>query len=112
MAFALYRYLRSKRGTHSLWRSAVRIGLSIGIFRAVLACVGWYGVEHTGGPLQTPAFALAMLAWPEGIVFGSHKGVMQMPFYFALGFLLIATSLLFVCGVALVARATGTHRDP
>jgi hypothetical protein len=74
-------------------------------------CVGWYVVEHTGGPLQTPAFLLAMLSWPEAIIFGSHRGQAPLHFYFFLGSLLIATSLLFFCAVALAVQATRGQRD-
>jgi hypothetical protein len=108
---ALYRYLRAKRDVRALWRSSVTIGFSVGIVRAVLACLGWYGVEHTGGPLQIPAFALAMLAWPEAIVFGRHQGPVPLHFYSFLGFLLIATSVLLVSGVALAVQATRAQRD-
>lgn len=108
---ALYRHLVKKRDTRARWRSAVMIGSSVGITRAVLACIGWYVVEHTGGPLQVPAFALAMLAWPEAIVFGRHRGLAPLSFYPALALLLIVTSLLLVSGVALAAQAAHGQRD-
>lgn len=108
---ALYRHLESKRKVRALWRSTVAIGSSVGIARAVLACVGWYGVEHTGGPLQIPAFALAMLAWPEALVFGRLQGPVPLQFYISLGLLLIVTSLLLVGGVALLVQATHGQRD-
>ena len=63
-SIVLYRHLAGKPSQRALWRSAVKVGFSVGIARAVLSCIGWYGVERTGGPLQIPAFALAMLAWP------------------------------------------------
>jgi hypothetical protein len=107
---ALYRHLVATRDARALWRSSVAIGSSVGIVRAVLACVGWYGVEHTGGRLQIPAFALAMLAWPEAIVFGRHPGPVPMRFYISLGLLLITTSLLLVSAVALVVQATRGQR--
>jgi hypothetical protein len=107
----LYRYLRAKRDAGALWRSSLTIGSSVGIARAVLACVGWYGVEHTGGPLQIPAFALAMLSWPEAIVFGRHQGPVPLHFYVFLGLLLIASSLLLVSGVALAVQTTRGQRD-
>lgn len=87
------------------------IGCSVGLVRGVLACVGWYTVEHTGGPLQIPAFALAMLAWPEGALFGPHRGATPMGFYQALGGLLVATSSLLVAAVALAAQVTRSRRD-
>src|SRR5712664_1109040 len=107
----LYRYLRAKREAGALWRSSLTIGSSVGIMRAVLACVGWYGVEHTGGPLQIPAFALAMLAWPEAIVFGRHRGPVPLSFYPLLALLLVATSMLMVSGVALAVQVTRVERD-
>src|SRR5258708_19110083 len=107
----LYRYLRAKREAGALWRSSLTIGSSVGIARAVLACVGWYGVEHTGGPLQIPAFALAMLAWPEAIVFGRHRGPVPLSFYPLLALLLVATSMLMVSGVALAVQASRVERD-
>ena len=90
---ALYRYFVRKRDGRARWRSAATIGASVGITRAVLACTGWYVVEHTGGPLQIPAFALAMLAWPEAIVFGRHRGPVPLSFYPVLALLLIVTSM-------------------
>ena len=84
---ALYRHLAAKPSLLAVWRSAVTIGFLVGIARAVLACLGWYTVEHTGGPLQIPAFALAMLALPEALLFGSHKGTVPLQFYIRLGFL-------------------------
>jgi hypothetical protein len=111
VAVVLSRYLRARSDAGALWRSTVTIGSSVGIVRAVLACIGWYGVEHTGGPLQIPAFALAMLAWPEAIVFGPHRGPAPVHFYGLLGLLLITTSLLVVSGVALAVQATGSQRD-
>jgi hypothetical protein len=100
----LYRYLAAKPNLGALWRSAVIIGFSVGVTRSVLSCVGWYTVERTGGPLQIPAFALAMLAWPEATLFGRHQGLVPLQFYLQLSFLLIVTSLLLVCGIALLVQ--------
>ena len=111
VAAVLFRYLRAKADVRALWRSSVVIGSSVGLARAVLACVGWYGVEHTGGPLQIPAFALAMLAWPEVVVFGRHQGPVSLHFYVSLGLLLIASSLVLVGGVALAVQVTHGQRD-
>src|SRR5260370_38750285 len=95
----LYRFFSTRRGARALWRSSVAIGSSVGIMRAVLACVGWYGVEHTGGPLQIPAFALAMLACPEAIVFVGHRGPVPCGFYPLLALSLSAPSMLTLsCG--------------
>src|SRR5882672_11338927 len=88
LTVVLYRQFRAKRDSRTLWRSSVAIGLSVGIARAVLACIGWYGVEHTGGPLQIPAYALALLALPEAIVFGRHQGPVPLNGHISLGFLL------------------------
>jgi len=107
----LYRYFVRKRDGRARWHSAAAIGASVGITRAILACTGWYVVEHTGGPLQIPAFALAMLAWPEAIVFGGHRGPVPLGFYPVLALLLIVTSMSLVTGVALAAHATHGQRD-
>lgn len=110
-AFLLYRFLSSRPGARALWRSSLAIGLSIGVVRAVLACVGWYGVEHTGGPLQVPAFALAMLSWPEAIVLGSRSNAAPPSFYLLLALLLVVTSMLMIGGAALVVQlARGRDR--
>ena len=111
LTIVLYRYFRTKSDARALWRSSVAIGSTVGVARAMLACVGWYGVEHTGGPLQIPAYALAMLALPEAIVFGRHQGPVPLNFYISLGFLLIASSLLLVCGVALAVQLSRGQRD-
>jgi hypothetical protein len=111
LTVVLYRYLRAKRESRALWRSSVAIGASVGIARAVLACFGWYGVEHTGGPLQIPAYALAMLALPEAIVFGRHRGPLPLNGYISLGFLLIVSTLLLVCGVALAVQLSHGRHD-
>ena|SRR5437879_5612019 len=94
LVILLYRYLDTRRSAQSLWRSSVAIGFVVGILRAALACVGWYGVEHTGGPLQVPAFALALLALPEAIVFGRHRGSVPTSFYASLALLIVVSSML------------------
>ena len=100
----LYRHLAAKPSRRALWRSAVKVGFSVGIARAVLSCIGWYAIERTGGPLQIPAFTLAMLAWPEAGLFGTHKGPVSLQIYVQLSLLLIATSLLLVAGIALLVQ--------
>ena len=100
----LYRHLAAKPSRRALWRSAVRVGLSVGIARAVLSCIGWYAIERTGGPLQIPAFALAMLAWPEAVLLGGHRGPVPLQLYVQLSLLLIVTSLLLVGGIALLVQ--------
>ena len=109
--FALYRNFVQKDDARALWRSAAIIGSSVGILRSVLACVGWYGVEHTGGPLQIPAFVLAMLAWPEGFLLGRHRGVTPVSVYAVLAVLLFVTSLLLVIAVAFVAKVARSRGD-
>jgi len=111
LTVVLYRYFQARHDSRALWRSSVVIGSSVGIARAVFACVGWYGVEHTGGPLQIPAYALAMLAMPEAIVFGRHQGPVSLTSYLSLGFVLIASSLLLVSGVALAVQLSRGQRD-
>jgi hypothetical protein len=107
---SLYRYLTTKPSALSVWRSAITIGFSVGIARAALACLGWYTVAHTGGPLQISGFFLAMLAWPEAVVFGRHKGIVPLQFYIHLGFLLIVTSLLLCCALALAVQVSRRQR--
>lgn len=101
----LYRYL-SKRSERALWRSSVAVGTAAGTMRGLLACLGYYVVEHTGGWLQIPALLLAMLAWPDAILLasGRHPGPTPWSFYLKLALLLIVTSILLVCGVALVVQ--------
>jgi hypothetical protein len=102
----LYRYLGTRRDARGLWRSSIAIGFGVGVFRAVLACIGWYGVAHTSGPLQIPAYVLAMLAWPEAALFGHHRGPVPGDFYVSLAILLIGTSVLFVSLVGVAAQAS------
>ena len=110
--FALYRHLVTMRDGGTLWRRSVAIGLSVGLLRGGLASAGWYGVEHTGGPLQIPAFALAMLAWPEAALFARHRGPTQLSVYPLLALALTLSTVLLVAGVALAAQATRRRRDP
>ena len=105
MILLLQRYLRSRPDSRALWRSSIRIGLSIGIARAIIASIGFYTVEHTGGPLQIPAYAMAMLALPEGVILGRQRGPASPQLYVSLSVLLIATSLLFVLSVAFVVHS-------
>ena len=107
----LYGYLDTKRDSRALWRSSLTLGSLIGVCRAVLACVGWYGVEHTGGPLQIPAFLLAMLAWPEAFVFGRRQGAVSANVYAALALLLIVSSVLAVGAIGLSVRLIRARRD-
>lgn len=106
----LYRHLDAKPSRRALWRSAVRVGFSVGIARAVLSCIGWYTIERTGGPLQIPAFALAMLAWPEAVLFGGHRGPVPLQLYVQLSLLLVVSSLLLVGGIALLIQLNRGER--
>jgi hypothetical protein len=89
-----------------LWRAS----LSIGIVRGVLASVAWYTIEHTGGPLQIPAYAVAMLAWPEAALLVRPRGPTPTSFYFALVVLLAATSALIVASVAIAVHVARRQR--
>jgi hypothetical protein len=106
----LYWHLRKQPDRRSLWRRTLQIGLGVGLARAGLASWGWYTVEHTGGPLQIPAFALAMLAWPEAALFLAERRTTAVPpeFYVQLSVLLIAGTLVLVGAVALAVRRSHT----
>ncbi|MCA1559458.1 MAG: hypothetical protein LC753_05625 [Acidobacteria bacterium] len=99
----LYWHLRRQPDRRSLWRTTLWIG-AVGVTRAVLASLGWYVVEHTGGLLQIPAFAFAMFAWPEAAVFTTRRLTPAPPeFYVWLSFVLVVGTLTLVGLVALVA---------
>lgn len=101
----LYLYLRARPDRRSLWRSTIRIGLVVGIARAALASLGWYTVEHTGGPLQVPAYALTMFALPEAALLPRRRVTVAPPeFYVFLSLLLIAGTLAAASIVALAVR--------
>jgi hypothetical protein len=102
----LYRYLARRRDESTLWPSALGIGLVVGVTRAVLATGGWYVVEHTGGPLQVPAYLLVMFALPEAAIFRGHRGPASPEFLLLLAGVLIVTSVLTVSAVALLVGAT------
>jgi hypothetical protein len=106
MVFALFRYLAMKRGGRALWRSSIAIGLTTGLLRGGFASVGWYAVEHTGGPFQVPAFVLAMLAWPEAALFGRHRGFTPLTFYPMLVATLTVSSVAWVAILALLVQIT------
>lgn len=104
----LYSIMRRQPDRRSLWRTALYVGIGTGIARASLATLGWYLVERTGGPLQIPAFALVMMAWPEGAILAERRFTPAPPaFYLQLSLLLIATTLMLVVLVAVIA---GTRR--
>lgn len=101
---ALYLHLRKQHDRRSLWRRTLLIGFGVGAARAVLASLGWYVVEHTGGPLQIPAFALAMVAWPEAAIFtGRRFTPAPLEFYVSLSLVLVTSTVMFVGVVALAA---------
>ena len=109
----LYVSLRHQRDRRSRWRRTLQIGLGVGAARAVLASAGWYLVEHSGGPIQVPAFALAMLAWPEAALLDGRRLAAAPPaFYVSLSIVLVASTVLLVAAVALasgVGRAAPSH---
>jgi hypothetical protein len=108
----LYRHLATRHGTGALLRSSLVVGFVIGTIRATLACAGWYVMEHTGGPLQVPAYALAMLAWPEAAVIDVRRvAPASTSFYPLLAGLLIVTSTLGVSAIALLVRARRGRND-
>jgi hypothetical protein len=102
---SLFLLFRRRRHTTTFWRTALLIGLGLGLTRAILASIGWYTVEHTGGPLQIPGFALSMLAWPEAVILPRRR-IAPVPaeFYVLLSLLLVCGSVLLVTMVALSAR--------
>ena len=103
----LARHLTRERGEGTLWPAALRVGVTVGVVRAVLAPIGWYVVEHTGGPLQVPAYVLAMLALPEGVLLAGHRGPASVGVLLALALVLLAGSVLAVSAVALIVQLIG-----
>ena len=103
-AMSVYVGRRSTTGT--FWRTVLLIGLAIGVARAVLASIGWYTTEHTGGPLQIPGFLLGMLAWPEIALLPGQRRTSPAPlsFFAGLSALLIGSSVLFVVLVTAAVR--------
>ena len=103
--FILVRQFRARAEGRHLWRFAVMLGLTIGLVRATLACLGWYVVEHTGGPAQVPAYALAMLSWPEAALLPRRApGPTSASTYASLFLLLIAGSTACVAVIAAIAK--------
>jgi hypothetical protein len=104
---ALYSLMRKQPDRRSLWRTALWVGAGTGVARAALASLGWYMIERGGGPLQIPAFTLAMLAWPEGAMLAGRRLMPAPPsFYFQLSVLLVASTLAITCFVAFVAATS------
>jgi hypothetical protein len=110
----LYRTVSGRRASGSAWRTALVLGVPLGVVRASLACLGWYVVEHTGGPAQVPAFALAMLAWPEGALLPEPApGMTPVRTYVLLFLLLVASTTTLVAVLAVIAAGqgrAGSHR--
>jgi bacteriorhodopsin len=109
---ALYSMMRRQPDRRSLWRTALYVGAGTGVARAALASLGWYMIERTGGPLQIPAFAMAMMAWPEGVMLDERRLTPVPPaFYIQLSVLLIASTLAISCLVAVIAAKSrfGRH---
>lgn len=101
---ALHSLMRKQPDRRSLWRTALYVGAGTGVARAALASLGWYMIERTGGPLQIPAFALAMMAWPEGAMLDERRLTPVPPaFYIQLSVLLIASTVAVSCLVAVIA---------
>ena len=93
----------------SAWRTALHVGLPAGIVRASLACFGWYVVEHTGGPLQVPAYVLAMFSWPEAaLVPRGARTMTGAGTYVMLFTLLVVSTTMFVAVLAAIARGRGS----
>ena len=105
----LYAYLRRQPDMRTVWRKALLVGCGGGVARAALASWGWYVVENTGGPLQIPAYALAMLAWPEAALIGGRR-VTPAPaeFYLVLSIVLIASTVALAALAAAVVSAART----
>jgi zinc transporter ZupT len=106
----LYSIMRRQPDRRTLWRTALYVGIGTGVARAGLASLGWYLVERSGGPLQIPAFALVMMAWPEGVILAERRLTpAPLTLYVQLSLLLIAST---VALVAIVAFVAGRRRNP
>ena len=105
----------STRREPTVLRTALYIGCLLGAVRGGLATIGWYVVEHTGGPLQVPGFALAMLAWPEAILISERRTTPTPPgFYAQLALLLFTSTVVLISAIAIIAkrrRATRPVRE-
>jgi hypothetical protein len=101
---ALYWLMRGQPNRRSLWRTALIVGVGTGVLRAALSAFGWYVVEHTGGPLQIPGFAMAMMAWPEAALLAERRlSPAPLSFYFQLSLLLVTSTVTFVALIAFIA---------
>jgi hypothetical protein len=101
----LYLWFRRRTAPIGMGRAALAVGLPAGVVRASLACLGWYVVEHTGGPAQVPAFVLAMLSWPEAALLPRRApGMTSASLYVSLFLLLTLSTTAVVAIVAALAR--------
>ena len=109
---AFYSYLRKQPNRARRWRIALGVGVAVGVGRAALASTGWYVVEHTGGALQVPAFALAMLAWPEAALFAQRRvAPVPLEFYAGLSIALVAGTTFMTSLVAAAVDLTHAAAD-
>jgi len=108
--FALYRWVASGAPIPRSAASVITVGIALGTIRAALTGIGFYGVEHTAGPLQGPAFAMALAGWPEIALLGSHRGVATPAFYCRMTALLVVTSTAVVAFISFAARRRGGAR--
>lgn len=100
----MYWLMRRQPDRRSLWRTALIVGVGTGVLRAALSSFGWYVVEHTGGSLQIPGFAMAMMAWPEAALLAERRvGPAPPSFYFELSLLLVTSTVTFVALIAFIA---------
>ena len=100
----MYWLMRRQPDRRSLWRMALYVGAGTGLVRAALSSLGWYTFERTGGPLQIPAFALVMMAWPEAAILVERRVTPAPPtFYVQLSLLLVTTTLVAASVIAFVA---------
>ena len=107
---ALYRWLATGAPFLRSPASVITVGIALGTIRAAITGIGFYGVEHTAGPLQGPAFAMALAGWPEIALLGSHRGVATASFYGQMAALLVVTSTAVVAFIAFAARRRGGAR--
>jgi hypothetical protein len=103
---ALWVVVGGLRRRRTSWPTVLTVGLALGILRAVLVTWGWYTVEHTGGPLQIPAYLLSILALPEVVLLPRQAGHLATPpeFYTRLALLMVGSTASAFAIVAAIAR--------
>jgi hypothetical protein len=100
----MYGLMRRQSNVRNLWRTALIVGVGTGVLRAALSSLGWFIVERTGGPLQIPGFAMAMMAWPEVALIAERRvGRAPLSFYFEMSLLLVTSTVTFVALIAFIA---------